>query len=100
MGGELQGRIDALLCQPPDEPVGRFSPYLDSARDLVDAMWALADRDAGDAVAWAEAQPPGPRLRHAVEVVVTNHRRFAELGLRVAPLAERAPHLVVPRRRP
>jgi uncharacterized Zn finger protein len=37
-----------------------------------------------------------PRLQHALMVFLSQHPAAAELGLRIPPLAERSPSLIVP----
>ena len=105
-GAGLQARIDALLHESPDEPRTAFSPYANSASDLVEALWAAGD--AGDdaeaamtaALDLAEASTDDrARVRHAVQILITNHPRARQLGLRVPPLVERAPHLTWPSKR-
>ena len=105
---ELQRRIDELLQESVSDPPAPRSRYLDAATDVVDALWAeaTAGDDAEIAAASmldrAAALAVGanlPRVRHALEIVLTNHPRLNELGLRVPPLAERAPQLTLPSRR-
>lgn len=105
---DLPVRIDALPREDASELHNSFSLYVHPVRDFVEAIWMAASAKSNAEAAFASALDLAEsiasmgehrRLRHALEVVVTNHPRAIEVGLHVRPFEEPAPPLTWSRNR-
>ena len=105
----IQARIDAALREPVDEAArSSFSNYVPGAStELQSALWtkpATGGIDDVEEILDRYDQLKGTddpvRLRHALNVVLTNHPTVDALGLRLPSLEERSPWKVTPSKPP